>query len=194
MKLSAVIQLIDGFSLQPAVAAEVSFRLNGRPYFPLSKASAFYAFSDLDDGTYQLEILCADHVYFDQSMQLQVPLREPLAASILTCLLTPSPLYAYPVGTTLIFGHIVQSGAQRQALSDVDVTATYQTARAKVKNQNARSFDRGRYDGSYALVLSGRLAPETAVDLSFKKNGMTSVQKQIKMKSGTRQCVDIEMH
>ncbi|WP_211463564.1 peptidase associated/transthyretin-like domain-containing protein [Collimonas silvisoli] len=193
MKLSAVVQLIDGFSLQPAVGVAVRFLLNDKPYLPLSKAQAFYAFSDLDDGAYQLTILCENHVFFDQRIALQVPLREPLADAIIACTLAPSPLYPYPEGTTLIRGQIFQVDAQRRPVPGVDVAASYQNVRARPKRQTTRSSDYGRYDGRYALALTGKLAAHTAVDLNFSKAGFANVRKQLSVQPGTTQCVDIEI-
>ena len=122
MKLSAVVQLIDGFSQAPAVGFQPRFLLNQKPFMPLAKPQAFYAFSDLDDGDYRLTALAPQ--FFAQEVAFRVPLRLPLAAAIVPCCLAPSPLYPYPPGTTLIRGQVLQAGT-RLPLAGVSVSANY---------------------------------------------------------------------
>ncbi len=193
MKLSAVIQLLDGYSKQPVTNVALLFLLNGKPCQPLCKASAFYAFHDLDGGDYRLSIVSIDHIYFDQEIRFQVPLRLPLAQAIEVVYLAPSPLYSYPDGTTLIYGKVMQTGLKKNPLAGVNVTATYNTVRSKGKSNTTLSFDFNRYAGLYLLALAGQLPEIADVNLSFSKAGMTTVQKQIRVQPGTLQCVDIEM-
>lgn len=190
MKLSAVVQLIDGFSQAPAVGFLPRFLLNQKPFLPLAKPQAFYAFSDLDDGDYRLTALAPQ--FFAQEVAFQVPLRLPLAAAIVPCYLAPSPLYPYPPGTTLIRGQVLQAGT-KSPLAGVSVSASYPNWQGKPKSAATLSSDYGKYDGRYALALGGKLAPDTLVVLSFSKAGYASVEKQLLLQPATMQFVDIEM-
>lgn len=191
IKLSAVVQLIDGFTGRPVVALTVSFLLNGKPVAAQEKQQAFYAFSDLDDGQYSLKIICHKSLFLDQEVKLQVPLSEPLVDAIMVVTMLPGPAYPYPPGTTLIAGQVV--AARQQPLPGVEVMANYQTARANAKTTSTLSFWEGRHAGCFTLALLGNLAPQSAVKLSFSKPGLKSVQKNVTVQSGTMQCVHVEM-
>lgn len=193
MRLSAVIQLVDGFSKLPASGARVRFLLDGKPYAPHPKAQAFYAFADLDDGAHQLDIISTDHRFFDRQITLQVPLSGPLADGIVACVLAPSPVYDYPAGSTVIRGRIAQAGMPQQALAGVAVAASYHSARARALSESTVSFGYGRFDGRYALALRGKLAAPTTVDLDFSKSGYAQVHRQVTLTPGALLCVDIEM-
>lgn len=191
IKLSAVVQLIDGFTGQPAEALAVSFLLDGKPVAAQAKQQAFYAFPDLDDGQYRLKIICRKPWFLDQEVKLQVPLSEPLVDAITVVTMLPGPAYPYPPGTTLIAGQVV--AARQQPVPGVDVMANYQTARANAKTASTRSFGGGRHAGCFTLALRGNLAPQSAVVLSFSKSGLKSVQKNVTVQSGMMQCVYVEM-
>ncbi|MBR7632652.1 carboxypeptidase-like regulatory domain-containing protein [Janthinobacterium lividum] len=191
MKLSAVIQLIDGFSMAPAVGARAHFLLNDKPIVPQDKAQAFYAFAGLDDGSYRLDVLSADHRYFDQQLTFEVPLKDPLADAIVACVLAPSPLYPYPEGTTLIRGKIVDAAAQ--PLAQVAISAGYQGARARAQAVAGESSGYGRYAGRYALALRGKLDEPTTVALGFSKAGHAKVSRQVSVQPGSMLFLDIEM-
>jgi hypothetical protein len=190
MKLSAVVQLIDDFTGFPAVGCKPRFALNQQPFKPLVKEQAFYAFSDLDDGAYQLTIVAPQFLL--QQASFQVPLQLPLAQAIVACHLVPGPLYPYPAGTTLIRGQVLQATNQ-QPLAGVTVSAGYQNWRGQEKTATTLSADFGQYNGRFALALNGKLGPATAVALSFSKAGYASVEKQLQMAPATMQFVDIEM-
>lgn len=191
MKLSAVVQLIDSFSQAPAVGIKPQFLLNQKPCVPLAKSQGFYAFSELADGDYRLTTI--DPLFFEQQVDFKVPLRLPLADAIVPCYLAPSPLYPYPVGTTLVRGQ-VRSTTTRQPLAGVSVSASYPNWRGVSKQASTQTAGFGQYDGRYALALGGKLAPDTSVVLSFSKSGYTSVTKQLVVGPASMQFVDIEMH
>ncbi|MFC5475554.1 carboxypeptidase regulatory-like domain-containing protein [Paraherbaspirillum soli] len=189
MKLSAVVQLIDGFSQAPAVGLRPKFLLNQQPYAPLAKPQAFYAFSDLEDGDYQLTI--SYPLFFERQIRFEVPLRLPLADAIVPCYLEPSPLYPYPAGTTLIRGQVLCAA---KPLAGVAIGANYQNWRGEPKSAATQSSDYGQYDGRYALALGGKLAAGTPVDVSFSKAGYATVEKRLLLEPAAMRFVDIEMH
>ncbi|MFZ6765737.1 carboxypeptidase regulatory-like domain-containing protein [Undibacterium sp. Di26W] len=194
MKLSAVIELIDGFTGKPAVGAPVRFELDGIPCQAQAKGQAFYAFPNLTDGQHRLAIFSMDHIFFDQNIALDVPLATPLAEAIVACVLAPSPIYDFPAGTTLIRGKIIQGGKAGSALAGVDVGAAYQNVRAGALRARTVSCAYGRYNGRYALALGGKLAAPTSVQLDFAKSGYADVQKKVALAPGAVLFVDIEMH
>ncbi|KVH81813.1 hypothetical protein WL40_05030 [Burkholderia ubonensis] len=190
MKLSAVVQLIDGFSLAPAVGMRPRFLLDGKPCQAYAKPQAFYAFSGLDDGSYRLTTITLP--FFEREVAFDVPLRLPLADAIAPCVLEPSPLYPFPPGTTLIRGQVRAAGT-RAPLAGVAVEASYAGRRGDTRHAATRTSHFGHYDGRYALALGGRLDAETTVTLVFDKAGYARTATQRVIRPGTTQLVDIEL-
>jgi hypothetical protein len=191
MKLSAVVQLIDGFRLAPAAGIHPAFLLNAKPYRPLTKPDGFYAFSALDDGNYRLTTMALP--FFTQDVEFKVPLRVPLAEGIVPCVLEPSPLYPYPPGTTLVRGQ-VRAAKTHHPLAGVSVEARYRNVRGEPRSTTTQTSDYGHYDGRYALAPRGKLTAQTQVTLIFSKAGYTSAEAQLTLDPATTQFVDIEMH
>jgi hypothetical protein len=190
MKLSAVVQLIDGYSRAPAEGIAPRFLLNGKPCLPHAKPQGFYAFSELADGVYRLTALALP--FFPQEVEFDVPLAQPLADAIVPCLLEPSPLYPYPAGTAVIRGQ-VRAALTGEPLAGVVVQANYRVARGEPRQAATRTSDYGRYDGRYALAPRPRLAPDTELTLTFSKSGYTTVSKQMTLEAATTRFVDIDM-
>ena len=190
MRLCAVVHLIDGYSRAPAEGIAPRFLLNGTPYAPHAKPQGFYAFSELADGDYRLTALALP--FFPQEVEFKVPLAPPLADAIVPCLLEPSPLYPYPAGTAVIRGQ-VRAAATGEPIAGVRVEADYRIARGEPRKASTRTSDYGRYDGRYALAPRGRIAPATALTLTFSKSGYTTVSKQMTLEAATTQFVDIDM-
>lgn len=201
-QLSAVVQLL--YAGQPVDYAKFAFLLDGKPFVPLAKAQAFYAFSNLDNGKHLLDVISVDHFFQDQQLSFSVPLAvnsaansttnsaATLAQSIIVCTLEPSVLYPYPETSSLIRGKV--SLADGKPLAGVKIKASYQTTRAQSKQVSTCSANFARYNGRYALALQGQLPPQVAVTLEYERQGYTTVKKQIQMQSGSMQLVDIEMH
>jgi hypothetical protein len=194
MKLSAVVQLIDGFSGRPAVGVLACFELDGHAYQPLAKAQAFYAFVDLADGTHHLKITCPG--FFDSKAtvnSMSGPLAAPLADEIVVCTLEPSPLYAYPSDTTLIRGRVIDGRNNKRPLAGVLVDGDYVGARGAT-NSETRTYGKGAYDGRYALALPGNFVGESvSVELRFVKEGYASVTWPVSLERGTVKFFDVEM-
>jgi hypothetical protein len=189
MKLSAVVQLIDGFRAQPAVGCRARFLFDHAPVQPLAKPDAFYAFGGLAAGAHRLTVE-ADG-FFPREVTLQVPMAEPLADAIVACDLAPSPLYPYPAGTTLLRG-LVGDGAQHgQALAGVAVLASYANLRGTAIESATRTDGRGSYAGRYALALRGQMAPGATVELRFSKAGYADVRRSVQVSTGAMQFVDV---
>ncbi|CAB5669302.1 Uncharacterised protein [Delftia tsuruhatensis] len=201
-QLNAVIQLIDGFSRQPAESAGASFRLDGRVVLPLAKPQAFHAFVGLESGSYGLQVSCPG--FFPQEMRLQVQptglLQSSLADAVVACILLPDALYPYPGHTTLLRGQVL-AALDRQALPGIEVRAAYQDARGRTRTRqtftNAHGHGGGRqrspYLGRYALPLPGRLADETTVALCFSRAGQPPVQRRVTIGPGTTLLQDVEL-
>lgn len=190
--LSAVLQLLDAVTGQPAVTAQPRFLLNGKPVLPLCKASAFYVFENLADGQYTLQILFPQHAYFDQSIRLQVPAADVLAEAIVVCMLVPTPLYRYAQGTTLLRGLIVRQG-DGSPLAGVQIEANYQSAHGKAKTAQTQSSGFGRYAGRFALALAGNVGEETTLSVAFSQVGYRSVSRQVKLLKAGMQNINVEM-
>ncbi len=190
MKLSAVVQLIDGFSHAPAEGIEPRFLLNGKPCLPHAKPQSFYAFSELADGDYRLTALALP--FFPREVEFKVPLAQPLADAIVPCLLEPSPLYPYPPGTPVIRGQ-VRAAATGEPLAGVAVEADYRIARGEPRRVTTLTSDYGRYNGRYALAPRSRVAPDTELTLTFSKPGYTTVSRQMTLEAATARFVDIDM-
>jgi hypothetical protein len=190
-RLSAVVQLLDDLTGQPAVAAQPLFWLDAQPVHPQSKSNAFYVFENLPDGQYRLDIRFPKHRYFDQSVALHVPAAEPLAQAIVPCRLQPTPLYPYAAGSTMIFGQI--RAAEGPLLSGVSVSAHYSSANGKAKTVTTQSCDFGRYQGRFAVALSGNLAPETQVQMVFEKASYSVVKIEIKLSKASQSSANVEM-
>ena len=198
--LSAVVQLIDAYNQRPAVAVAAQFRLDGQRVRPLPKPQAFYAFIGLSAGEHQLEVTGPG--YFEQRVSLQVPLavstQHTLADGIVTCQLEPSPLYPFPAETTLVRGR-VHTAADHEPLSGVAVLSQHRDARDRERNQ--RTFTCGasrpcggtRYEGSYVIALRGRLNPQTTALLRFEHPDHAVCERQIQVRAGRVQFLDIEM-
>lgn len=191
-RLSAVLQLLDAVTEQPAVMAQPKFLLDAKAVQPLCKANAFYVFENLADGKYALQILFPQHVYFDQNLSLQVPAPDVLAQAIRVIRLAPTPLYPYAQGSTLLRGRVV-SQTDGSPLDGVQIRAGYQSVHGKEKTLQTQSSGFGRYAGRFALALTGNLGAETALILECGKLGYRSVSRQVKVQKASMQSADIEM-
>jgi hypothetical protein len=190
-RLSAVLQLLDDLSGQPAEAAQPLFWLDSKPVKPQSKSNAFYVFENLPDGRYRLDIRFAKHRYFDQTLTLQVPaLADNLAQAILPCRLQPTPLYPYAVGSTMMIGQIRSAEG---LLSGVGISAHYSSANGKAKTVQTQSCDFGRYQGRFAFALSGNLADQTHVQVRFEKADYSVLNIEIKLTKASQSSVNVEM-
>lgn len=192
VQLSAVLQLLDGVTHQPALNAQPVFLLNGKPVPALAKANAFYVLKNLDPGQYQLQIVLREANYFAQSLSLQVPPAANLAESIVVVELQPSPLYPYPASATMIRGQVLTVPSQTP-LAGVSIRATYQSARGKQRTAQTATADFGRYGGRFALLLAGNLNEMTAVQLVFEKKGYRSVSREVQVARAALACVNVEM-
>lgn len=179
MELSAVVQVIDGFSHAPLAGLRPAFTLNGAPCRPFDKADGFYAFSALPRGAYRL--VASAPPFFPSQVEFEVPPRPPLADAIVSCVLEPSPLYPFPPGTTLLRGQVLAKRGGQPIAGEPRTASTETSAH-------------GRYDGRYALAVRGRLdAAGTVVTLNFVKAGYPDVARQLTLAPGTTQYLDITM-
>ncbi|WP_186224254.1 carboxypeptidase regulatory-like domain-containing protein [Burkholderia gladioli] len=191
MELSAVVQVIDGFSHAPLAGLRPAFTLNGAPCRPFDKADGFYAFSALPRGAYRL--VASAPPFFPSQVEFEVPPRPPLADAIVSCVLEPSPLYPFPPGTTLLRGQVLAKRGG-QPIAGVRLAARYATARGEPRTASTETSAHGRYDGRYALAVRGRLdAAGTVVTLNFVKAGYPDVARQLTLAPGTMQYLDITM-
>jgi len=189
-----VVQLVDGYSGLPAVGASPQFALDLQRCRPLAKPQAFYAFVGLTSGSHKLAI--TEKAFFAQEIALQVPMAKPLAEGIVPCTLLPNPLYPYPLGITLVRGRVMGPAAAAKSpvpLSGVQVSAGYTTSRGRALTAETWTFDRGAYDGRYAMALRGKLASPTEVTLDFRAPSGARQQKKVSIEPGVTSIVDAEL-
>jgi hypothetical protein len=195
MKLSAVIQLIDSYLQQPAVfngnAKDIVFTLDDEPVLPLCKAQAQFVLNDLDKGNYQMDV--QTEYFFPEQFELNVAPEQSLSEQITIKQLLPNPIYPYPQGTTLLMG-MVRSSAGLEPLSDVTVKVQYESFRGTQKSSQTMTYDKGRYDGRYAVALRGKLQPSFSLTVDFSKPGFESVTQQLMMANGETRFADADMN
>lgn len=176
VRLSGVVQLIDGYSRQPAEAVQARFRLDGRPCLPHAKPQAFYAFTGLKAGPHLVEVSAPGFFPGQTSLTAPVPPDQPLADSIALCRLDPDPAYPYPTWATVIRGQVGAGTADGAILplSGATITAHYRSRGGKDRTITTRTAGGpggvtigSAYDGRYALALTGTLPSPTEVTLTF---------------------------
>lgn len=188
LQLSAVVQLIDGFTGLPAFAPAL-FAVDGLPSHPLPKSQGFHAFTDLVDGMHRIEVVVGG--FFPQACTVTVPPHNPLAESIVVCTLAPDPLYPYPAWISVIQGQVTDPLGT--PLGDVAVGATYPSRSGASRHLQTRTDRVGAYDGRYALGLTGRPDPNALVTLSFDKAGYASQTRTLVISSAATHFVDVAL-
>lgn len=156
--LSAVVQVIDGFSGAPVEGVPVRFTVDGRVVAPLAKPQGYFAFTRLADGAHAVEVEAQG--FFPARLRVRVPPSAPLAEAVVDCPLDPTPLYPFPSWATLIRGRI--GGAAGQ----VRIQAQYRDRAGRAQGLATTTVAAGPWAGAYVLALAGRLAAETDVTLS----------------------------
>jgi hypothetical protein len=190
-KLNSVIQVCDRFSGLPVVDESVSFELDGAPCKPLKKLDGFYVFFDIrEDVKHEIRIICPgfiDGVVVPKPIQM--PLSVPLAEMIQVCSLEPSPIYDYPVGTTLVVGHVSDTSGN---VAGTQVFALYTDHNGEWRWHSTASYDTGAYDGCYAVALNITTSG-TDVHLRFTKDGYATAYRQVQVTRGMTTIANIEM-
>lgn len=95
-RVALVAALRDSFSSGPPFDRDISVRLDGFPRRPIGKPDGTYVFTDLEPGTYRLEI--ASTYYFRETRIVSVG----TANTIVPISLAPVPSYPYPPSGTLL--------------------------------------------------------------------------------------------
>lgn len=174
-RVSAILQLKDGFSGGPIVTGTATFQLDSAPYEALRKASGFYVFADLSILPHEVHISCAGFLSIGVALTaISLPLVKPLAELITVCELEPSSSYSYPVGTTLVCGQVTSAEGP---LADVEVFALFSDRagawhwRKTMSSGSVRDNDQLR--GHYALAVPP-IAAGSQVNLRFMKDGHVS--------------------
>lgn len=188
LQLSAVVQLIDGFTGLPACAPAV-FTVDDVASHPLPKSQGFHAFTDLADGPHRIEVMMDG--FFPQACSVTVPPPAPLAEAIVVFTLAPNPLYPYPAWIPVIQGQV--TGPLGTPLADVAVGAAYPSRSGASRRLETRTDRVGAYDGRYALGLTGRPDPKTLVTLSFDKPGYASQTSTVVISSAATHFVDVAL-
>lgn len=185
--LSAVVQLIDEFTGQPAEGVAALFTVDGCPWRPLAKPQAFYAFTGLALGTHAIEVAALG--FFPQRCGVTVPPPAAMAEAIVTCALPPDPLYPYPAWIPLVRGRVCDEDGK--ALAGVAVTASYQNRNGAPRDAQTRTSGTGAYDGRYALPLGGRLGATASATLTFSKSGYADETRHLLISSAATQFMDV---
>ncbi|KAF0224684.1 MAG: hypothetical protein FD176_866 [Rhodospirillaceae bacterium] len=202
VRLSGVVQLIDGYSRQPAEGAGARFRLDGRPCLPHAKPQAFYAFTGLKPGPHLVEVSAPG--FFPGQIGLTAPITtdQPLAEAIALCRLDPDPAYPYPAWATVIRGQ-VRAGTADGAilpLSGATIIARYRSRGGKDRTIATRtaggpgdSTIGSAYDGRYALALTGTLPGTTVVALTFSAPNHADRSETLRIDTMTTTVLDVVM-
>lgn len=155
-RLSAVIQLLDSYRDQPALAAMPRFMLNGKPVEPLQKSEARYVLMNLAPGDYVIEVRTTTFLPYRRSFS--VSNTQTLSDCWLPCALEPNSFYDYPPYATVLRGQLAAT-----VTGELVVSADYCSARGQARQVQTRCTR----DQPYTLVLRGKLTNPTSVSLRF---------------------------
>ena len=191
MKLSAVIQLIDSYQQYPAVVKSLWFALDDKEVKPQVKPQAQYVLTNLAEGQYRLAVVAEP--FFPVQFDLDVKDHQPLVQQIYIKMLSPNPTYPYPEGTTVLRGLVTQENGQT-ALSGVMVTLEYVGYRGKQQSKQTFTYNKGRYDGRYAIAVTGKLQDSFQLTVSYRKPGFQSITKQVLMERGFTRFLDAHLN
>lgn len=188
VELSAVVQLIDGVTGQPAEGVAATFTLDDVPAHPFAKPQAFYAFADLASGRYRLGIRTS--VFLPFTTSVTVPMALPLADGILPCTLEPAPFYPYEDWQTLIRGRVSR---QRKPVAGATVTASRTGRGGRTVTRSTRTWTGGVYDGRYALALGAPAEAGSDVTLTVTAPDGSRHERPIRITPRTTTVVDIDL-
>lgn len=174
-RLSAVIELLDGYREKPALGARPRFLLNRLPVAPREKPQARYVLLDLVPGNYVLEVLTDAF----KPCRLEFALRDEacmLSERWLPCVLEPGERYVYPATTTAIRGRLGGIPAGEAVIS-----ASYCSAHGRPRQAQIRCTR----DQAFTLVLPGKLADPTPVTLRVNLGGGVSEERAMLVRPGS---------
>jgi hypothetical protein len=177
-RLSAVIELLDSYRDQPALAATPRFLLNGEPVGPLSKSGARYVLVNLAPGDYVLDVYTT--AFRPHRLNFSVSDTQTLSERWLSCALEPNASYDYPPYSTVLRGQLAST-----VTGEVTVSADYFSARGQARHVQTRCTR----DQPYTLALRGNLANPTRVSLRFDTGDGRSREQVIAVTPGRVQHV-----
>lgn len=121
-KLSFAVYLIDDYSGDTPIG-KVDVRLKGRDEKPIKNPSSYYAFLDLPDDTYTVQVRSG--YYYDVDSGDINPAELDPKSPVMDITLKPKPSYPFPPGATLIRGMVREEGnalsGARVKIGDKDV-------------------------------------------------------------------------
>ena len=107
IRLSAVIQLFDGYRMRPVRASEVSFLFDRAPVRPVYKQPGFFAFSNLPPGPVKIDILSA--IFLPETLEVELP-EEARSYCKIYRALNPGRTYPFRSAPTALSGRLVNNG------------------------------------------------------------------------------------
>lgn len=178
-RLSAVIELLDGYRGQPALGQRPRFLLNGLAVVPQEKPQAHYVLLDLAPGDYALEV--QTNAFKPYRLNFAVRDACVLSEQWLPCVLEPGERYDYPAYTTVIRGRL-----EKTVMDEAVISADYRSARGRPRHVQTRCAG----DQLFTLTLPGNLADPTPVTLRIDVAGSGCREQAVVVRPGRMHRLD----
>jgi len=103
-----VVQLRDSVTFDAPVDPALAVTVVGSTQQPLRKSGGFYAFPNLQPGTYQVQV--QSNLYQQATLSVTIaPIADAWNMQVPVLVLTPSSQYPFPYGSTLLYAMIQSS-------------------------------------------------------------------------------------
>ena len=107
IRLSAVLQLFDGYRRRPIRAPEASFLVGRNPIRPIYKQNGYFVFPNLQPGPVRIDILSP--LFLPEIVELDVP-EEAGQYSVIYRVLSPGRAYPFGGAPTALRGRLIKDG------------------------------------------------------------------------------------
>jgi len=107
IKLSAVLQLFDGYRRRPLRALEASFLVNRNPVRPVYKQGGYFVFPDLFPGPVRIDILSP--LFLPETVEVNIS-EEAGRYSVACKVLSPGRAYPFGGAPTVLRGRFIKNG------------------------------------------------------------------------------------
>ena len=107
IRLSAVLQLFDGYRTRPIRATEASFLVGRVPARPIYKQSGYFVFPNLPPGPARIDILAP--MFLPETVEFSVS-EEAGQYSVIYRVLSPGRSYPFGGAPTALLGRLVKGG------------------------------------------------------------------------------------
>ncbi|MBM7868050.1 hypothetical protein GTO89_14875 [Heliobacterium gestii] len=167
--VSVVVELLDDFTAEPPAQGDIKVLLQGYPVNAIAKSAGQYVFTNLPDGSYELEVRSTHYLHCQT--QITVGSLDP-KHPVVSLLLKPAPNYSFPSGATLLRARVVDVAGQ--AIPDVGVRGTVLSgngARARLVPANGNGEERSGTIEYRLMHVLGRIIPGDIYLLRSKEDG-----------------------